>query len=563
MNKNKNKNKREKIEFHPVANGLAFLIALGGLAFSFYLLQIPLNIKSQLLWYSLIFWVTAFFVLRRLFLGYTDLYFETVKKGKNKTKTKFRFRFVPYIIPIVLIAIYALISISGSAMFNAEKYASILSVEKSEFENDLSESLGTDSIALMDTASAQMLGDRELGSLSSVVSQFNVSSEYTQIDFHGKPIKVSALEYAGYFKWQNNKENGVVGYVSVDPVSMNAEFVETKGMKYVPSAYFFENAYRHIWKKYPTLLWGNLHFEIDESGNPYYIASIYEHTISLFDGTVVTGCLVLDPVSGEIEKYDCADIPKWIDVVHDGDLICQQYNWYGMYQNGFLNRIIGKKGCKQVTQYYSGDADDITPISDFGYVSKDSDIWIYTGVTSVNADSSNIGFLLANERTGECRYYSVAGADESSAMASAEGEVQEKGYQASFPSLINVNGNPTYIMVLKDSSGLVKLYAAVNVEQYNIVATASTQKECLSKYRKLIGAKEETAEKPDKKVTITISQIRDIDIDGNTYIYLIDTKNNIYKAKVSQNEKLLLLKVMDKVELSCSGSTILDFEVIS
>lgn len=563
MNKNKNKNKREKIEFHPVANGLAFLIALGGLAFSFYLLQIPLNIKSQLLWYSLIFWVTAFFVLRRLFLGYTDLYFETVKKGKNKTKTKFRFRFVPDIIPIVLIAIYALISISGSAMFNAEKYASILSVEESEFENDLSESLGTDSIALMDTASAQMLGDRELGSLSSVVSQFNVSSEYTQIDFHGKPIKVSALEYAGYFKWQNNKENGVVGYVSVDPVSMNAEFVETKGMKYVPSAYFSENAYRHIWKKYPTLLWGNLHFEIDESGNPYYIASIYEHTISLFDGTVVTGCLVLDPVSGEIEKYDCADIPKWIDVVHDGDLICQQYNWYGMYQNGFLNRIIGKKGCKQVTQYYSGDADDITPISDFGYVSKDSDIWIYTGVTSVNADSSNIGFLLANERTGECRYYSVAGADESSAMASAEGEVQEKGYQASFPSLINVNGNPTYIMVLKDSSGLVKLYAAVNVEQYNIVATASTQKECLSKYRKLIGAKEETAEKPDKKVTITISQIRDIDIDGNTYIYLIDTKNNIYKAKVSQNEKLLLLKVMDKVELSCSGSTILDFEVIS
>lgn len=556
-NKNKNNNKREKMELHPIANGLALLVTLGGLALSFYLLSIPFNLKSKLLWISVIFWITVFFVLRRLFLGFSDLAFVTVKKGKNNIKRKLRFRPLPYVIPIALIAVYAVISISGSTMFNAEKYASILMVTESEFENDLAESLGTDSIALMDTASAQMLGDRELGSLSNVVSQFNVSSDYTQIDYRGKPIKVSALEYAGFFKWENNKANGVVGYVMVDPVSMSAEFVETQGMKYVPSAYFSENAERYVWKKYPTLLLSNLHFEIDENANPYYVASIYDHTISLFGGTVVTGCVVLDPISGEIEKYDCDNIPKWVDVVHDGDLICRQYNWHGKLQNGFANSIIGKKGCKQVTQYRSGEEEDVIPISDFGYVSKDSDIWIYTGVTSLNADSSNIGFLLANERTGECRYYSVAGADEGSAMASAEGEVQEKGYQASFPSLINVSGNPTYIMVLKDSSGLVKLYAAVNVEQYNIVATASTQKECLSKYRKLIGAQEEEATgKPDKKVTVTISQIRDIDIDGNTYIYIIDTKNNIYKAKAAKNEELLLLKVGDKVELTCSGSTI-------
>ncbi|MBQ2391464.1 MAG: hypothetical protein II306_06815, partial [Clostridia bacterium] len=223
-----------------------------------------------------------------------------------------------------------------------------------------------------------------------------------------------------------------------------------------------------------------------------------------------------------------------------------------------------KKGCKQVTTYSSeDDSSDEKPISDYGYVAKDGDIWIYTGVTSVNGDSSNIGFLLANERTGESRYYAIAGADEKSAMAAAEGEVQEKGYQASFPSLINVEGNPTYIMVLKDSGGLVKLYAAVNVEQYNIVTTAATQAECIAKYKAMLGISEvQTPTDEAKNVTVTIASVKYIDIDGNTYIYLIDTENNIFKAKASEHENMLLLEAGDTVELSCSGSKILSCKQI-
>ena len=333
-------------------------------------------------------------------------------------------------------------------------------------------------------------------------------------------------------------------------------------MKYVPSAFFSEDAYRYLWTKYPTLMLDNLHFEIDESGKPYYVASVIEKTIGLFGGKTVSGCIVLDPVSGETEKYDVADIPKWIDVVFYGDLICEQYNWYGMFQNGYMNSMFAKKDCKQVTTYYSSDdeADDETPVSDYGYVAKDGDIWIYTGVTSVNGDSSNIGFLLANERTGESRYYSIAGADEKSAMAAAEGEVQEKGYQASFPSLINIDGHPTYIMVLKDSGGLVKLYATVNVEQYNIVTTATTQAECLKKYKAALGIESDEITEDVKEKTITITSIKYIDIDGNTYIYLIDEDNNIFKAKASTNENMLLLNVGDKVKLSYSGKTIISCE---
>ena len=554
----------------PVITGLitglvtALIVSLAG----FFISSTAINIHNPGFWVIVILALFAAILAGRLAKGCKDFGWVTVSKktgskGRTKKHSEFRFSIVPYILPIALTVIIIGAGIIGSTMFNATSYAKILKVNDSDFTADLSESVETDSIALMDTASARMLGDREIGALSDVVSQFDVSNDYIQIDYNGKPVKVSALEYAGFFKWMNNKE-GVKGYVTVDPVSMSASFEKSEGMKYIPSAYFLEDAKRHIWLEYPTLMTENLHFEIDESGKPYYVASIVDKTISLFGGKTVSGCIVLDPVSGETVRYDVADIPRWIDVVFYGDLICEQYNWYGMYQNGYMNSLFAKKGCKQVTTYSSeDDSSDETPVSDYGYVAKDGDIWIYTGVTSVNGDSSNIGFLLANERTGESRYYAIAGADEKSAMAAAEGEVQEKGYQASFPSLINVEGNPTYIMVLKDSGGLVKLYAAVNVEQYNIVTTAATQAECIAKYKAMLGISEvQTPTDEAKNVTVTIASVKYIDIDGNTYIYLIDTENNIFKAKASEHENMLLLEAGDTVELSCSGSKILSCKQI-
>ncbi len=549
----------------PVITGLITGLVTGLIvsAAGFFISSTAINIRNPGFWVIVILALFAAILAGRLAKGCKDFGWVTVSKntgskGRTKKYSEFRFSIVPYILPIALTVIIIGAGIAGSTMFNATSYAKILKVNDSDFTADLSESVETDSIALMDTASARMLGDREIGALSDVVSQFDVSNDYIQIDYNGKPVKVSALEYAGFFKWMNNKE-GVKGYVTVDPVSMSASFEKSEGMKYIPSAYFLEDAKRHIWLEYPTLMTENLHFEIDESRKPYYVASIVDKTISLFGGKTVSGCIVLDPVSGETVRYDVADIPRWIDVVFHGDLICEQYNWYGMYQNGFMNSLFAKKGCKQVTTYSSeDDSSDEKPVSDYGYVAKDGDIWIYTGVTSVNGDSSNIGFLLANERTGESRYYAIAGADEKSAMAAAEGEVQEKGYQASFPSLINVEGNPTYIMVLKDSGGLVKLYAAVNVEQYNIVTTAATQAECISKYKAMLGISEvQTPTDEIKNVNVTIASVKYIDIDGNTYIYLIDTENNIFKAKASEHENMLLLEAGDTVELSCSGSKIL------
>lgn len=544
--------------FLPYILGAA--VALIVLAFGFFVTCTAINIHNPGLWILAAMAAAVFTIIRKITSAASSLFDwrmfgRTINSNGQLVFSKKSV--IEYLVPVILIAIVFLGGIFSGTFFNASSYADILTVSESDFVTDMAETMDTDSIALMDTASARKLGDREIGALSDVVSQFNVSYSYTQIDFNGKPMKVAPLEYAGFFKWLSNKDSGVKGYVAVDPVSMSASYENSEGMKYVPSAYFFENTARHLRMKHPTLMLDNLHFEIDEEGRPFYVASVLDMSIGLFGGETVSGCIVLDPVSGETTRYALADIPRWVDVVFDGDLICEQYNWLGLYSNGYFNSVFAKKDCKQVTTYYGSESSDYAAGVDYGYVAREGDIWIYTGITSVNGDSSNIGFLLANQRTGESRYYSVTGADEKSAMLAAEGEVQEKGYQASFPSLINVDGTPTYIMVLKDSGGLVKLYAAVNVEQYNIVTAAATQSECISKYKSLLGMSSmENPSDETSEAAVTIAAVRDVVIEGNTYVYLIDTADNIYKAKVSSLEDILLVKEGDKVILTCSGDVI-------
>ena len=96
-------------------------------------------------------------------------------------------------IAAILFLLSIIVEFFSSPVFHAKAYANILTVnEDCDFETDLSETLSTDAIAIMDTDSARMLGNRKLGSLSSLVSQYNVSEEYSQINYQGTPVKVSS-----------------------------------------------------------------------------------------------------------------------------------------------------------------------------------------------------------------------------------------------------------------------------------------------------------------------------------------------------------------------------------
>ena len=537
-NKKKKKNKEttgEKGRFGK-GNVMAFIILVLIEAIYYYFAVPSLSIYKVSFWFWLIFTLAGIFVCTLNFKAATVNL--AIQKGELEEITP-----LSKGIGIAIIACVVVIIIGGflsSKIVNASKYAGIIQIEDGDFNEDIPPSENVSDIALMDTDSAVIIGDRAIGSLSDVVSQYEVSENYSTIDYNGRPMKVAPLEYAGFFKYVNNKDDGIPGYVLVDPVKNEATYVELeKPIKYAVSACFKYDLHRHIQSSYPTYDFYGYFFELDNEGNPFYICPVMEPNAGLFGAKSVKGIVICDPCTGDSEYMDVADVPNWVDRVYDGDLACDQYNWYGTLSGGFINSIIGNKGCKITTD-------------DFGYKVMGGDVWVYTGVTSVNGDQSNIGFVMMNSRTGESKYYSIAGAEEHSAMESAEGQVQNLGYEASFPSLINIDGVPTYIMVLKDNAGLVKMYAMVNVEKYNIVATGATQREALNSYRKLMvengiltNSQTVSDELPNK--TITVEEIRYINMDDQTYVYITAKDGSVYKQNFAENETLIFIQENDKI----------------
>ena len=513
-----------------IALFVIFAAVIGG----FYYAYFPaINIHLEIFWTTLI----VVFLSLAIILGAKSSISQMVGRLSKKPSIKEFSWFAKLCSVLVIVCVGVLIvgSTLGATLFRSRAYANLLPVDKREFTEDIEQSDQVTDIALMDTESARIFGNRKIGSLSDVVSQYEIEADYTQISIKGQPMKVSGLKYASFFKWWNNRNSGVPGYVQVNPVNSEAKYVKlTKPMKYVPSAYFNYNLQRHVQLTYPTKIISGYKFEVDDDGNPYYICPTMTARVGLFGGIDVNGVIICDPIDGECKYYAIGDCPSWVDSVYDGHLLTKKYNWHGMLSGGYINSIIGQKGCKQATD-------------DFGYKIIGDDVWVYTGVTSANGDQSNIGFVMMNQRTSEARYYQVSGAEEHSAMSAAEGEVQEKGYKASFPSLINVSGTPTYIMVLKDAGGLVKLYAMVNVEQYNIVATATSQTKVFEEYKTLLASdgKLETEENDLKEDTITVQSVEYIDSDDGTMVYIKDTNHQVYKQAFKEDESLIRISAGD------------------
>lgn len=530
-------------------NFIGYICLILAFMIDFYITLPALNVHSNAFWTHIIVY---------LVLGYVF----SLPFSKKYWPIEFRFKKISVLskVWIVLIGIGVLVMLLGnfisSPLFHAKRYASLLDVQTSNFEEDIKESEDINDIALMDTASAQIIGERAIGSLADVVSQYVVSDEYTTFDFNGKPMKIATLEYADWFKWFNNRKEGIPGYVLVDPVANEASYVKLETpIKYTSSGRFGDNLQRLLRYKYPTAIFEGYYLELDNEGKPYYICPTMTARIGIFGGQDVKGVVICDPTNGDCQYYDVKNVPNWVDRVYDGTLVQEKYDWYGMYSGGFFNSIIGNKGCKVTTD-------------DYGYKVMDGDVWIYTGVTSINGDESNIGFVMINLRTCECKYYEIAGAEEYSAMSSAEGQVQHLGYRAAFPSLINIDGSPTYIMVLKDNAGLVKMYAMVNVQKYNIVATGSTQKEALTEYRRLlkengvIGSEQlPMDDMPSKK--ITIADIQFVTAGVETVVYIKDTNKGVYKQNFAENESLILLNVGDIITVYYEKSEEVIKELVS
>ena len=489
-----------------------------------------------------------------------------ITSGFQGTGAKGYFKFVkkqckvPFFLTVGLLAVALVGSIISWEVFRAADYRDLLAVEEGDFAAEVEE-ISFDQIPMLDSASAKKLGNRKLGELADMVSQFEVADDYTQINFKGRPVRVTPLRYGDIIKWLNNRADGLPAYLVIDMVTQNVEVHRLEnGIRYTTAEHFGRNLYRYLRFHYPTYLFDEPAFEIDEQGNPYWVCPRISRTIGLFGGTDIIGAVLVDAVSGECTYYEVDDVPQWVDHVYTANLIIQQYDYHGTYVNGFINSLFGQR--------------DVTVTTDgYNYIAIGDDVYMYTGITSVVSDESNIGFILSNQRTKETHFYSVAGAEEYSAMDSAQGQVQQMKYEATFPLLLNISDQPTYFMALKDAAGLVKMYAMVNVSQYQIVATGNTVAECESNYRVMLArnnliSQEDTEVQPSdqQEVTGVIAEIRSAVIEGNTWYYLRLEQGDVYYAVSSADQRsAALLSVGDtvKVQYMAGEETILDTYAVS
>lgn len=507
----------------------AFIITVIIALISEYALLIPLNPRSPqfILYFSF------------LLLIFNGVYF-IFNRGFNKIM---KYSLILAGILIVLIPVGTFIS---SPIFNAKSYQKQLVLDKkADFYKD-NKTISYESIPVVDRESAIRLGDRRMGEMVDYVSQFEVDQSYEQINYKDNPYRVTPLEYSDLIKWFTNHGDGLPAYIRVNMVSQESEVVKLKeGMKYSKSDHFGRKIERHLRANYPSLMFDTLAFEINDDGIPYWIAPVYEYKIGLFGGKDIVGAVLVNAINGDHDYYDIKKVPEWVDRVYPSNLILTQLENYGKYANGYLNTLLSQKGV-------------LRPTDGYNYIAINDDVYLYTGLTSVSKDASNVGFAMINLRTKDGKFYNISGAEEYSAMSSAEGEVQNLKYKATFPILINAGGHPTYFLSLKDDANLVKKYAFVSVENYQLVATGDSVALAEQAYYALLesnGKKTNAGDFKTNKLTGIISEINEAVVDGNsTYYFKIEGNDTIFIGDISLSDHFPLAKVGDNVTVEFVNS---------
>jgi len=511
----------------------------------YYYVTIPaINIHSKGTWGVILFLVLVLMLLS----GLKQL--QKGAAGRVEGVRNFRFHFKEYgllfkvlaIILMLLCIFYVVGSLLSSPFFNAAKYQRLLTIEEREFTDDIKE-VDYKTIPLLDKDSASLLGNRKMGSMVDMVSQFEVSGDYSQINYQGKPVRVTPLTYASPIKWLTNQKSGIPAYILIDMTTQNTECVKlTEGIKYSKGEYFNRNIFRHLRFRYPTFIFDDqIFFEIDEEGTPYWVCPVKKFNIGLFGGQTVGRVVLCNAQTGECIDYAVEDVPTWIDKVYSAELLVNLYDYSGLLKHGYWNSMLGQKDCLRSTNGYN-------------YIALEDDVWVYTGITSVSGDQSNVGFVLMNQRTMETRSYKVEGAIEDSAMSSAEGQVQNLGYRATFPLLLNIADEPTYFMALKDGAGLVKKYAMVNVQKYQWVAIGDTVQECERSYTELLSTNGIVSEAAanGKSASGKIESISPVVLEGNTHYYLcLEGQEDIYDIDLSNTSLIQIIRYQtgDKITL--------------
>ncbi|MBP3595867.1 MAG: hypothetical protein J6J60_00480 [Clostridia bacterium] len=465
---------------------------------------------------------------------------------------KIGFVFTTIVACIIILAL-VIGGISSAKIFSSDKYQQIADVEVKEFNEDFQDIVTNDiPVATIDVGTAQKVGDRTIGKLEHA-SWFEVDSEFNLIKYQGEYYRLSPLNYGGLFKYNRAKKDGLPGYILVNSKTSEAKFIEVDGgYEYSPSAYFSKDLKRHLRSQYSNYILGKSFLEIDEAGKPYWVTAVKEPTIGFWGGIVEKRFIITDAKTGASEEYTLDNIPEWIDHAFSLDYLMETTRWHYEYINGFWN--FSKTGVYR-TSYEYRDSGEESGEFYAGYnsiINKDGDICFYAGLTPANIAESNVGFILINTRTGKVTQYDCSGAEESSAQEAAEGLVQNLGYKATFPTVLNIGGEETYLMCLKDKAGLIQRYALCNIENYAIVVESDSLENAIQEYLSKLGKNVDLVDSNNKQKAEIKGKILDIytaQIDGTTYFYYLMEDNNLYKSSIKTNEMQILLRKDSEVTI--------------
>lgn len=441
-------------------------------------------------------------------------------------------------IGVAVLYVVSLVVFSPLIMLNEHRDL-IGSVEEVEFSSQI-EYIDLKQLPTIDKQLAAKLADKKLGEIPSLGSQVTIG-DLTLQSIAGQLYYVAPLEHSSLFKWLINNE-GTKGYIKVSAINQNDVQLVTElngqpiHLKYLESAYLFSDLDRAAYIRDMKAGHTDYTFELDDEGNPYWVITRYDNAIGLTEQKAI-GVLIIDAQTGESNIYDIENTPKWVDRIQPSGYINNYLNKWGELVHGIFN---------------FSDKDKLKTTQGMNIIFNNDKCYYYTGITSVGNDEGLVGFTLTDTRTGETTMYKTSGATEVASMQSAEGKVQQYGYSATFPYLINIQSEPTYFMTLKDSNGLVKQYAMVNVKNYSTVAVGDSLQTTLNRYIEALtntnislegSNSEEVLEGEVERIGLVIkegSSIYDIKIKGS---------DNIFSVSTESSREVALTNVGDKVSL--------------
>ncbi|WDF83715.1 hypothetical protein PQ472_05620 [Lacticaseibacillus pabuli] len=381
-------------------------------------------------------------------------------------------------------------------------------------------------------------------SLSSIPNANVYSVDHVRVQIlRDKLTYIAPLDFDGsFFRYLRYRK--VDGYFAVNATSKNARprFVK-KQMYYTPAAFFAKDVrrmmYAHSALSGDVLMANTPQLEVDNSGKPYYVATLVKrYGVTSRQDYRHKSVVTVDAETGKTHVYrDLKGKPAWLDVAIDPSTANSQTDAWARERNGWWNAngFGGSRTGVMVAVKGSGTEGEDKAVTPIMY--NHNIYYLQSLASAKSAQTSVMGYIYTDAATGKSQYYreTAEAMTPDRAQKLAKDMMKQTGWQPKMPMLYRIDGRPTWVVSMLDSSGAFRAYvyllASGNGTQ-DTVATAGTASETLDKYRALFSGQAVNASGKKKNVKGAIQRVsRTGDtisflIQGEAVVYTISTKDD-------------------------------------